>query len=274
MVLKELVKQRDSTAMLRGLVDKDVEGVLEKSMSSKLAKESNRIKQMTLANKKLLHKLSEAQKGVWDLSDRDKAMALHPQRTLAAQIKQMEQPAAQRQLPPGWVRMQDNDGKVYYENHKLHTTSWAFPKAAAVAASEHADTQRREAEARTRHELKIAADHSAQGVARKAAAKAAKVAAQKAAVKKLLVKQDAVPKKAASVDFATNKPGAQTEGVKKASAHAKGVTKPAAHQTGRGRTNSDGVASLNDIIWKIKQRKIAKDFKADQEANAFLTSGK
>ena len=76
------------------------------------------------------------------------------------------------------------------------------------------------------------------------------------------------------VDFATNKPGAQTEGVKKASAHAKGVTKPAAHQTGRGRTNSDGVASLNDIIWKIKQRKIAKDFKADQEANAFLTSGK
>ena len=29
--------------------------------------------------------------------------------------------------------------------------------------AEHADTQRREAEARTRHELKIAADHSAQG---------------------------------------------------------------------------------------------------------------
>jgi hypothetical protein len=32
-----------------------------------------------MANKKLLHEMKEAQKGVWDLSDRDKAMALHPQ---------------------------------------------------------------------------------------------------------------------------------------------------------------------------------------------------
>jgi hypothetical protein len=31
---------------------------------------------------------------------------------------------------------------------------------------------------------------------------------------------------------------------------------------------------LNDIIWQIKQRKIKKDFRADEEANAFLTSGK
>jgi hypothetical protein len=58
---------------------------------------------------------------------------------------------------------------------------------------------------------------------------------------------------------------------------AKGVTKASGRvrASSRGRTNAkDGIASLNDIIWQIKQRKIKKDFRADEEANAFLTSGK
>jgi len=49
------VKQRDSTHMLRGLVDTDVEHLLEKRLSGTLVAESARIQQMDLANQVCIH---------------------------------------------------------------------------------------------------------------------------------------------------------------------------------------------------------------------------
>ena len=126
-MLTELVKQQGSATKLRHLVDADLQQELQQKMAGTLAAASSKMAALVSSNEALAARLRAAHEGVQNLSDSDHAMASHPQRTLAARIKMLEAPRATRALPAGWVRMQDDEDRVYYANHKLHKTSWTFP---------------------------------------------------------------------------------------------------------------------------------------------------
>ena len=120
LVLTELVKQQGSSTKLRHLVDADLEQELQQKMAGTLAAASSKMAALVSSNEALAAKLRAAHEGVQNLSGSDHA-------TLAARIKMLEAPRATRALPAGWVRMQDDEDRVYYANHKLHKTSWTFP---------------------------------------------------------------------------------------------------------------------------------------------------